>query len=523
MHEKYLLLIDLGTSGPKVAVSTMNAEVISSHFEDVKYKTFPGGGVEQSPDDWWSAIRNCVGRILKDAPLVKDGISGICISSMWSGTVAVGEDGNALMDSIIWLDTRGAEAIKEVVGGGIQAEGYNLLKLRQWLKISGGLPGLSGKDSISHILYIKKHHPEIYGKTKQFLEPKDYLNFKLSGEFSTTTDSIILHWVTDNRDLENISYSEKLLKYTGIDRKLLPPIFKPTDIVGELSAKAADELGLNKGIKIIGGTPDVYAAALGSGAVDDYSAHLYVGTSSWIGNHLPMKKASIPLNIASLPSAIPDKYFVVAEQETAGECLKYLRDKILFPNDEFNTSAAPKEYFELLNKAAATIPPGSDKLIFTPWLCGERCPVDDPYMRGGFHNQGIQTTRSHMVRSVLEGVSFNTRWLMENVEKFNKQKFSSINYIGGGAVSDLWCQIMADILGCNINQMEEPINANIKGVAWLAAVGLGESDFMCVPKSIKSKQTFSPNSNNRNLYNELFENFKSIYKNNKKMYRKLNG
>lgn len=523
MEEKYLLLIDLGTSGPKVAISNLKAEVISSHFVDVHYKTFPDGGVEQSPTQWWQAIKDCVAKILQHVPHVKNKIAGICISSMWSGTVAVGTDGEPLMDSIIWLDTRGSKAIKEVVGGGIQAEGYNLLKLQQWLKISGGLPGLSGKDSISHILYIKKHHPEIYSKTHKFLEPKDYLNFKLSGEYSTTTDSITLHWVTDNRDLNNIHYSDKLVKFTGIGKDLLPPIFKPTDIVGELSAKAADELGLNAGIKIIGGTPDVYAAALGSGAVADYAAHLYVGTSSWIGNHLPMKKASILLNIASLPSAVPDKYFVVAEQETAGECLKYMRDKVLFPSDEFNSAPAPKEYFDLLNRAAATIPPGSDKLIFTPWLCGERCPVDDPYMRGGFHNQGIQTTRSHMVRAVLEGVSFNTRWLMENVEKFNKQKFSSINYIGGGAMSDLWCQIKADILGCEINQMEEPINANIKGVAWLAAVGLGECDFSSVPESIKVNKVFTPNTDNRNLYNELFESFKLIYKNNKKMYRKLNG
>ncbi len=521
--EKYTLAIDLGTSGPKIALVTMQGEVIDSEVEHTEILFLPNGGAEQRPSDWWNAIRTAVRRLLAKKNVNTDQIAAICASTQWSGTVALDKNGEALMNAIIWMDSRGAPQVKEMVKGPVMVEGYAVQKILKWLRLTGGGPGHSGKDSIAHILYIKSVFPEIYKKTYKFLEPKDYINFLLTGKMAASFDSITLHWLTDNRDIANIRYDAGLIKMAGVEAEKFPELFRAIDILGPVLPEVADDLGLPRGIPVIMGTPDVQAAAVGSGAVRDYEGHLCIGTSSWLTCHVPYKKTDIAHNIASLPSAIPNRYFVANEQETAGYCLTYLRDTILFPKDALTPDGPPKNAYEIFNDMAASIPAGSGKLIFTPWLYGERTPIEDHFVRGAFYNMSLSTTRAHMIRSVFEGVAYNSRWLLYYVEKFIKRKMESINMIGGGARSPLWCQIHADVLNRTIKQVKDPLHANARGAGYLASVALGHMTFDQIPSVIKIEKIFHPNPDNRKIYDELFKEFINLYKINKKSYARLNS
>ena len=234
------------------------------------------------------------------------------------------------------------------------------------------------------------------------------------------------------------------------------------------------------------GTPDLQSAAIGSGATRDFQAHLYVGTSSWLTCHVPFKKTDMLRNIASLPSAIPGRYFVADEQETAGAALTFLRDRVLFGGDP------PADAYREFDRMAAAAPPGSGGVIFTPWLYGERTPVEDRFVRGGFHNLSLSAGRPELVRAVLEGVALNSRWLLQAVERFTRRRLEPIRFIGGGARSDVWCQIFADVLGRTIEQVADPVNANARGAAMLAAVALGELNFDQVPERVRVARSYAP-------------------------------
>ncbi len=475
--DKFILAIDLGTSGAKAVLASIHGEIIDFSTEETKLHLFPGGGAEQDPDDWWRAVKNSTRKILEKGIVPAEKIVAVCCTTQWLGTVPVDREGRHLRQAIIWMDSRGAPHIREIVKGKIEIEGYAIQKLVTWLRLTGGAPSHPGKDSIAHILYIKHEQPEIYQSTYKFLEPKDYLNMRLTGKFATSNEAITLHWVTDNRNISKIEYSERLLKLATLDREKLPDLKSATDILGTIKPEVAAELGLNQDAKVIMGTPDIHAAIIGSGAVKDYEPHLYIGTSSWLTCHVPFKKTDLFHNMASLPSAVPGRYFIANEQETAGECMRFLKDQILFHDDEASLGAQPEEAFDIINKIAEKVPPGSDKVIFTPWLYGERTPVEDHSVRAGFFNMSLNTSRAHLIRAVFEGVAFNTKWLHGHVEKFVKRPLDNINFIGGGALSDLWCQIYADVLNRRIRQTKQPVEANARGAAWLASAALGYVQF----------------------------------------------
>ncbi len=524
MKDRLILAIDLGTSGPKVALVTPQGQIVAGEIEDTDVILLPGGGAEQDPAVWWDSIGKASRRLLSSvAAGTIDRIAGIAATAQWSGTVCVDEAGSHLMNSIIWMDSRGAPHAREMTGGFPSFEGYGLSKILKFIRITGGAPGHSGKDSIAHILYIKKELPDIFESTYKFLEPKDYINLRLTGKFAASFDSIALHWVTDNRNINKVAYHPGLLALTGIPLEKLPRLGKSTDILGELTEDAAAHLGARAGIPVIFGTPDLQSAAIGSGAVRDYEGHLYIGTSSWLTCHVPFKKTDIFHNMATLPSAIPGRYFVANEQETAGYCFTYLRDKVFFAQDELGTGPVPPDAYERMNSAAGKVPAGCDGLIFTPWLYGERTPIEDHTVRGAFMNQSLKTTRAHMIRAAMEGVAFNAKWLLKYVELFTKRRMNTINLIGGGARSPLWCQIIADVLDRTIRQVDDPVQANTRGAGLLGAAALGLATFEEIADQIPVSGVYRPNPQNRALYDSLFEEFQQIYKQNKKIYARLNG
>jgi len=520
--KKIILAIDLGTSGPKVALVSSQGDLIGSEFEEIKLILLPDGGAEQIPSEWWQAITKAVKRLLGRELISNDEIIAIAITGQWSGTVPVDRDGNVLTNAIIWMDARGAPFIKQIVDGLVNIEGYAPGKLFKWLRLTGGIPALVGKDSIAHILFLKHTRPDIYQRTHKFLEPVDYIGLLLTGHTAASYNSIVLHWMTDNRNINQIPYHDSLIKTSTIDRSKLPTLRPANSILGAILPDVAREWGLREDVQVVMGSPDIHSAAVGSGAVRDYEPHLYIGTSSWLTCHVPFKKTDLFHNMAALPSAIPGRYLLTNEQETAGACLQFLRDNLIFNKDELSNGEKPQNAYKLFDQIAARTPAGSGKLIFTPWLYGERAPVDDHLVRGGFFNQSLTTTREHMVRAVFEGVAFNSRWLLKYVEQFNKRPVEAINFVGGGAKSDIWCQIHADILNRPIRQMKDPIEVNVRGAALLAAAALGFIHYEDIAARVQVANTYSPNPDHRKLYDEMFGEFIAIYESNKKIYARLN-
>ena len=324
--------------------------------------------------------------------------------------------------------------------------------------------------------------PTSTSRTATFLEPVDYLNLRLTGRTCASFDSIAAHWVTDNRTIDRVAYDQRLLEVTGLDRAKLPDLVPPGTIVGALTAEAASRPG-HAG-RCPGGRPGramCTRPCSGRGRWPTSTAHLYIGTSSWISGHVPFKKTAPTSNVASIPAALAGRYVIVDEHETAGACLTFLRDNLGFAPD-----------FEAMNAMVDEVEPGSGRVLFTPWLNGERSPVDDHTVRGGFHNLSLSTTRAQMVRAVYEGVAFNSRWLLEAVEKFADRRFDSLAFIGGGANSDQWAQIHADVLGREIRQVADPVLANVRGAALITLVALGRLTVDQIPAMVEVRRTFTP-------------------------------
>jgi len=350
----------------------------------------------------------------------------------------------------------------------------------------------------------------------------DYLGLRLTGCFASSPNTMTPHWLTDNRDIQNIRYDRELIELATLDEKKLPELKLTNSILGPLRADVARDWGLREDVKVVIGSPDMHTSAIGSGAIQDYESHLYIGTSSWLLCHVPHKKTDLIHNMGALPSGIPGRYLLTNEQECAGVCLQHLRDNILFHQDELSAGTKPENAYKLFDEIAARTPAGSGRLIFTPWLYGERTPVDDHTVRGGFFNQSLQTTREHMVRAVFEGVAYNSRWLLKYVEQFTKRRMESINMLGGGAKSAIWCQIHADVMDRRIRQVKDPILANVRGAGLLASAALDYIRYDEIASRIPIAHTYEPNPDHRKIYDELFEEFVAIYKNNQKLYARLN-
>jgi xylulokinase len=499
---EHVLTIDLGTSGPKVALFTFDGVFVDGDFTPVDLNVLPDGGVEQSPSAWWAGATSASRRVMDRAAVAREDVVAVAVTSQWSGTVPIDRDGTPLHDAIIWMDARGAAETRRVVGGALRLQGYDPRKLRKWISRTGGAPALSGKDSISHILWLQRERPEIARDTWKYLEPKDWLNLRLTGECAATHDSIVLHWVTDNRHAARVDYDPELLRIAGLSRAQLPDLVPATSVIGPLTKASADELGVPAGIPVVGGTPDLQSAAIGSGAVRDFEGHLYVGTSSWLTCHVPFKKTDLFHGIASLPSPLPGKYYVADEQEVAGGCLEWVRDHALETGDDLRR----------LDAVAGAAAAGSGGVIFTPWLNGERTPVDDHTLRAGWNNMSLATTRAELIRSVLEGVAYNSRWLLATVERFTGRPFPWLHFIGGGAQSDLWCRIMADVLDREIRQVEHPIRANARGAALLAGIALGRIGIDDLARNVRIVQSFRPERANRRVYDERYAEFRTLHK-----------
>ena len=455
------LSIDLGSGGPKIALVSLDGEIVRHEIHHVETCFGDDGAATQDAEEWWTIIAASSRRLISSLDSAAR-VRVVAVTGMYACTVPVDANGRPCGPCLTWLDTRGAEYASRALGGWLQ--GYNPRKVLPLIRKTGGAPSTAGDDPVGQILYLEHECPDVVAKTRWYMEPIDYLTMRMTGVATATHASRLAWWLTDNRRLDDYRYDEGLLAMMGLDATRLPPLVPFGSIVGTVTSEAGAELGLARDVAVITGIPDLHAAALGSGATNFYDTHLALSTTSWISCPVAKKRTDISHAIASVPGLSNDTYIVINSQNTGARALEWLRGIL--------TASGSDITFDEMTALAADSPPGAHGALFTPWLAGERSPIDNKKIRAGFTKLSVTTSTADLVRAVMEGVAANSAWLFGFVEKFAGQALTPVRLLGGGAQSTLWCQMYADVLDRPVEQVRDPLLAQLRGAALLAAVAM---------------------------------------------------
>lgn len=510
MRTPWILAIDLGTGGLKAGAVSLKGELLAHATTPISTRYLPEGGAVQDPAEWWTSIVDGVRSVVGSGAVQPGDLIGVSLTGQWGSTVPVDAGGDAAGPCLLWSDTRGGRFSAKAMGGPLSLFGYSPGNMVRWIQLTGGAPSPNGADPLGHELYLRNCEPEVYAKTRFLLEPIDYLGLRFTGRVAATPASMILSWLTDNRPGAKPSYVPELVRRSGRDRDRLPELVATGSVLGTVLPEVGEALGIPP-VPVVCGVPDLHTAFLGSGAVAPYEAHITISTTSWIACEVPFKRTDVLHQMATVPGLHPRSYLVANNHETAGLCLKWFKDAVM----------ASSSYEEVV-AAAERAPAGSGGVMFTPWLKGERTPVEDRTLRGAFLNVSLSTGRDHLSRAVLEGVAFNARWLLDAVEGFVRRPLSSLRILGGGAQSDLWCRLHADILGRPMERVAEPAYANVRGAGLFAAISLGHASVDDVRAMVRVTDSFEPRPEARATYEPMYAEFKQFYSRLHASYRRLN-
>jgi xylulokinase len=516
---QFVLAVDLGTGGPKIGLVSLSGRIASKEHVPIA-TTYPGrGAAVQDANMWWDVIVECARRQLRTGEIGPDKVVAICCTGQWSSTVPVDGSGSPVGECVMWMDTRGHRHIQSAIGGRLR--GYSLGAAIEWARLTGRLPDSDGADPLGHMLHLERDREEVAGRARWYLEPVDYLTMKFSGVASASPASMLATFLIDTRHPGSLEYDQRLITRIGLPADKLPPL-KPTgSIVGNVSSSSAAALGLNEGVKVIAGVPDLHSATIGSGSAGDYEGHLAISTTSWLSAPVPFRKTKPLSQVTSVAGIREDGYLAIDTQAAAGSCLGWLRDSLLVPKDGMDLHQDVS--FDAMTELAAGVPAGSGKVLFSPWLMGQRTPKNDQYARAGFYNLTMRTKRANLVRAVLEGVAFSNRWLLESVERFVGRRLDNIRIIGGGARSDLWCQIHADVCNREFERTVDPVHASLRGAGLLAGLALEAVSPDEVRDLVPVDRRFVPTATNLETYDRLFSELASLGSSQKSTLRRLNG
>lgn len=488
---------DVGTGGSKAVLADTEGNILASAFEPYEVRYPQPHRAEQDPKDWWQAVAANTRQVLADSGADPADVKGMGFAGQMIGVVPVDAAGKLLRPAIIWLDSRAdAQAARLIRRLG----GKRIFSL-----VAGALP--TGKDVVCKLAWLKQNEPDVFRETAAFLDVTGYLVARATGQMSMDhTGAGGTGLLTRERE-----WSSLLARVTGVDLEKMPPIRRSIDVVGGLTEEGSRFTGLPENTPIIAGMADIPAAATGSGALENGDAHVYLGTSSWLCLSVAKAK-NLPKNgIVSVASPDPSMYIMLGESETAGLCLKWFADNLAFPAEKEKAGGDEMAIFKVLDEMAAEIPPGSRRLLFMPWLFGERAPVADTTLRGAFINLSLEHEREHMLRAIYEGVAYNLRWMIDEVAKAGFPA-RSLRAIGGGAKSDLWMQIIADVTSRRVEAVDNPQEAGALGCAMAVAVALGIfEDYKEIKKVVKVRNAFMPDAARAKEYDRLYANYRRLY------------
>lgn len=493
----YLLGIDIGTSGTKTLICDEDGVVLATAMAEHSISSPKPGWSEQSPIEWWEASCAATKAVLKKAKLKGADIGGIGLSGQMHGSVFLGDGHNPLRPAILWNDQRTAKQCEEIEA---KAGG------RESLIELVANPALTGFTA-PKILWLRENEPKHYAKTKHILLPKDYIRYRMTGEYATEVSD------ASGTLLLNVAgriWSDQLLGLLGIDKALLPRLHESQEITGLLTEKAAMEMGLKAGIPVVGGGGDQAAGAVGNGIVRSGIVSAALGTSGVIFAHSDQPSRDPRGRVHTMCHAIPGKWCIFGCMLSAGGAFQWFRNML----GQAEVALAKKKKidpYELLIAEAATAPVGCEGTFFLPYLTGERCPHPDPNARGGWVGVTSRTTRPMLIRSLLEGVTFGMRDALE-IMKGMGVAISQVRASGGGARSEFWRQLQADIYQQPIvltNATEGPAY----GVALLAGVGTGvwSSVEQACAASIRQVSKVSPRKKIAEQYDRQFAVYDKLY------------
>jgi xylulokinase len=483
----YILAFDIGTSAVKASLVSFTGDLTDSAFYEYGLSSVNESWVEQNPADWWTGACAVSKILFERNPGLQKKIAGIGVCGHMLGCLPVDSQGNALRQAMIHADTR-ANLETEYIA---QAVGRDNLYRR-----TGSI--LSSQSSLSKVLWLKKNEPEIYSKTVRFLQSKDYLIAKLTGNIDVTDFSDASHAVV--MDIHKMAYMDDVFQELSLDAEKFPVLFKGTEVVGKVTEEAARQLNIISGIPVIAGGGDGACANIGAGITTN-GGEVYgnMGTTAWLAYSSTIPVIDEKTRIFNIVSLDGDSFGIFGTIQAAGKSVDWA--KKLFKIENSKT----------FDEKAASAPPGCNGLIFLPYIDGERSPIFDANARGLFFNINSNHQQIHFLRSVLEGVSFALRSILDVFREGNK--ISDIRMIGGGARSKLWLQILADIFDTNILTARSQANSVTSlGVALAAGVGIGVyKDLDEASANIKAPEKIVPLKDNVSMYNCLFERYADLY------------
>lgn len=528
----YVIAYDVGTTGIKTClfdISDSRIRLVASTMESYSLFLLEDGGIEQDPEEWWQAMCSTTRQVLTKSAISPSEIRGISFCAQMQALVLVDQQGNPVRRAMSYMDSRGTDEMKKGITKGFKIAGFNAMKLIRSIQISGAVSA-SAKDPVWRYNWVKTNEPEVFKKIYKWLDVKDFLLCRASGRFVMSQDSAFATLLYDTRKGRN-TFSSELCGMMGVRREHLPEICLSTDMAGTVTETASKELGLPAGTPVFAGGGDASLISVGAGAVSPGDTHIYMGTSGWVSTVVSKQILDIKSMIASIVGADPCSFLFFAELETAGKCLEWVRDHLALDEiglflEKKNICDDPesvyKSLYDYMMHCIKDVPPGSRGVIFTPWLHGNRCPFEDPDARGMFFNIGLETGKTEMIHAVLEGVCYHLRWQLEAMEKSIKTS-NTIRLVGGGALSALTCQIMADVLNREIETVESPQDAGAVGAAAVIAAGLGIiGSVEDAKKLIPVQGRYLPDPANSAVYDEYLKVFKSLYKNNAAAFKTLN-
>ena len=503
----HLLGIDIGTSGTKTLVCDEDGKVLATAMAEHPISSPRPGWSEQDPLDWWDATCKATRAVLKKARLKAGDVGGIGLSGQMHGSVFLGDGPKPLRPALLWNDQRTAEQCAEIESkaGGREA----LIELV-------ANPALTGFTA-PKILWVRRHEPKVYARTKHVLLPKDYVRYRMTGEYATEVSDASGMLLLD---VANRTWSDKLLGLLDIDKSLLARLYEAPEVTGTLSREGAAALGLKEGIPVVGGAGDQAAGAVGNGIVAPGIVSATLGTSGVVFAHSDSPTRDPGGRVHTMCHAVPGKWCVFGCMLSAGGSFQWLRNQL----GAAEVAAAKKQKvdpYELLVEEAASAPAGSEGLFFLPYLTGERCPHPDPAARGGWIGLTARSTRAMLIRSLIEGVTFGMRDALEIMKNMGVP-VSQVRASGGGARSEFWRQLQADVYNQTVvltNATEGPAY----GVALLAGVGTGVwgSVEEACKRSIKQTEKIAPNKKSASTYEPFYRTYDKLYFDLKERFREI--
>lgn len=521
---KCVLSIDLGTSGPKISVVDEQGNILASrsgNFNTIYVQD--GKGVEQDANQWWKLILQLSKEVIDESGTAQR-IVAIGNCAQYFSSVAVDEQGNPTHNAILWEDLRAAKYMSEKLGGFPEIEGYNVFKLLRWISSVGIPPVVWGVGPSCHMLLLKNEMPQVWERTYKVMEPSDFIAMKLTGKFQTNENTGFTYAMIKKAGWSKGSYNKKLIDLMGLDLTRFPEILPVGADLGTPTQEVISYLGISKQVKVFNGMQDTTACMLGGGGFDNLDMVIEIGTTLNTGVVVEKRTFDILNALYSVSSPVPNKYILVGEAGAGAKALNYLLEGFFRVDDSLSSINAETDshYAKIADAMAAKSPVGSNGVVFLPWIFGATFPEPDGNMRGGFINLNPENSRDDMIRAVFESYAMSFKWMLEIKEKNLMGTVKKVNFTGGGALWDTAAQICADALKIPVHVMDQPRQANTRGIAAVCFNNLGVVSFDEMKSKLKVQQVFYPQKENFAHYDRQLKVFKTLFKKMRPIFKTLN-